>query len=131
MTDKEILEKIIEKAEEKGFDFSDHIGGLLDGQIKTSLTSMKWLCKEKIIFSHEFAKVFWGESCYYQDENQLFDDRKNWQYHLQQMVLEKNPLLYLATFLTSPCCNAPIKYTENSGVYICPGIFCDKCKKLL
>lgn len=31
----------------------------------------------------------------------------------------------------SLCCNANIKYTANSGVYICPGIYCCKCKKLL
>jgi len=31
----------------------------------------------------------------------------------------------------SECCNADIKYTENSGVYICPGIYCSKCDKLL
>ncbi len=100
-----------------------------------------------IIFSHEFAKAFWGEKllCYIckQPENNLHSsfcskrvyskdsDLIAWKYHLQQMVLWENPLHYLATFLKSDCCNAEIKYTENSGVYICPGIFCSKCKKLL
>jgi len=31
----------------------------------------------------------------------------------------------------SECCNAQIRFTENSGVYICPNIYCSKCKKLL
>ena len=31
----------------------------------------------------------------------------------------------------SDCCNADIKYTENSGVYIKPGIYCSKCNNLL
>ena len=31
----------------------------------------------------------------------------------------------------SPCCSADIKFTENSGVYVQPGIYCSKCKKLL
>ena len=31
----------------------------------------------------------------------------------------------------SSCCNAVIKFTENSGVYVAPGIYCHKCNKLL
>lgn len=31
----------------------------------------------------------------------------------------------------SPCCNESIKFTENSGIYVMPGIYCSKCKKLL
>lgn len=31
----------------------------------------------------------------------------------------------------SPCCNVVIKFTENSGVYIQPGIYCSKCNELL
>lgn len=31
----------------------------------------------------------------------------------------------------SECCKAEILFTETSGVYIAPGIYCGKCKKLL
>ncbi len=31
----------------------------------------------------------------------------------------------------SPCCNAVIKFTKNSGVYVAPGIYCHKCNELL
>jgi len=31
----------------------------------------------------------------------------------------------------SPCCNATIIFTENSGVYVCPNVYCDLCKKFL
>ena len=31
----------------------------------------------------------------------------------------------------SPCCNAKVKYTSTSGVYVCPGLYCSNCKKLL
>ena len=31
----------------------------------------------------------------------------------------------------SECCKSNILFTKNSGVYICPGIYCSKCKKLL
>jgi len=34
-------------------------------------------------------------------------------------------------YIQSDCCNADVLYTENSGVYICPGIYCSKCKELL
>ena len=65
-----------------------------------------------MIFSHSFAKAFWGEA-YHQvepkdlystpwdlyDGLQLYQYPKAWQYHLQQMVLEENPIKYLEKFL--------------------------------
>jgi hypothetical protein len=61
------------------------------------------------LFHHEFAKAFWGEEM---DEptNILLVDSSNtkfyneykpyaWQYHLQQMVLEENPIDYLRKFI--------------------------------
>jgi len=45
-----------------------------------------------IIFSHPFAKAFWGEEDY-------TDDNKSWEWHLTVMVLEKDPILYLKKFL--------------------------------
>lgn len=77
-----------------------------------------------IIFDHDFAKAFWGEEKYVdanmvdlttennQDEySNAFEDSisldghfeyrtlPTWQYHLQIMVLEKEPLKYLEKFL--------------------------------
>lgn len=57
------------------------------------------------IFSHDFAKAFWGEKTktdrIYDCDYEIVDDRSlpAWQYHLQQMVLEKEPLKYLEKFL--------------------------------
>ena len=55
------------------------------------------------IFSHEFAKAFWGEKepwiFYGYNENGSPLYESPWQYHLQQMVLEKEPLKYLERFL--------------------------------
>jgi len=42
----------------------------------------------RIIFSHDFAEAFWK-----------YDITKSYLYHLQQMVLEKEPLKYLEKFL--------------------------------
>ena len=76
-----------------------------------------------IIFSHQFAKAFWGEeglisvsafettgSRDSETEDFVFvgdggiDDSVEkviplWQYHLQQMVLEEEPIKYLEQFL--------------------------------
>ena len=60
-----------------------------------------------VIFSHDFAKAFWGEEIIEAEEGYfcLRCDKMNqpdvisWKYHLQQMVLEKEPIKYLEKFL--------------------------------
>lgn len=152
MTDKEILEKVIEKAVQGGY------VGFNVKSIKEIFIKNKWDFEDEkyswyygIIFSSSFAKVFWGERKYSEPQKpnkivcvgkrficDLFDytekefinefgkDKlkelqkndaveldwcyvhcywtnecvnKGWQYHLQQMVLEKEPLKYLEKFL--------------------------------
>ena len=60
-----------------------------------------------IIFSHDFAKAFWGTETIRDKENEFpylkadYDRLKTcerWQYHLQQMVLEDDPIKYLERF---------------------------------
>ena len=53
-----------------------------------------------VIFSHDFAKAIWGEEkitevlwC----EHEI--GKIAWHYHLQQLVLEKEPLKYIKQFL--------------------------------
>jgi len=48
----------------------------------------------KIIFSHDFAKAFWGKE--YRGSSFGI---KNWEHNLQQMVIEKEPLKYLEKFI--------------------------------
>lgn len=63
-----------------------------------------------IIFSHDFAKYFWGNTVITPLSVTFKDNeiRNNevvtiagtiWQYHLQQMVLQADPLKYLEKFL--------------------------------
>ena len=104
MISKEILEKVIIKAEKNGY--------------KNPLTEFKVnKYYELIIFSHDFAKAFWGEEvictetleppkkvghceCILsQDAYTNCDMLEKWEYHLQQMILEKEPLKYLEQFL--------------------------------
>ena len=63
----------------------------------------------EVIFDHDFAKAFWGEVFELEwpvkeelDNNRIGYRIKTipiWQYHLQQMVLEEEPLKYLEKFL--------------------------------
>lgn len=116
MTDQEILTKAIENAQNNGY-LGDELNGL---ERKTLMSNYsKVLGKQimfrwwsySIIFSHDFAKAFWGEA---DDESKLPSNssinlspstgpyefnRAGWQYHLQQMVLEENPIKYLERFL--------------------------------
>lgn len=126
MNNKDILISILEKAINNGyncawwlceFNVCDSKGdGLYFSEcanLKVALEKLDWHKKTfnkrpaklwinpkiefyyQIIFSHEFAKAFWGEDFY-----EITDARRRkWQYHLHQMILEKEPLKYLEKFL--------------------------------
>jgi hypothetical protein len=102
MTNPKILIKAIEKAEKCGFEISefeyDHV--TYHGYT------------ESIIFSHDFAKAFWGEKKVFIGTEKVpephtlnvYYDREvyapsAWQYHLQQLVLAEDRLKYLEEFL--------------------------------
>ena len=116
MTDKEIFTKTMEKLH--GSEYSPGvliiwINNLCNNNTSEELTSFNAKVRA-IIFSHDFAKSFWGEKkmegILYNDNHfapngddlhgvELRYDGFEWQYHLQQMVLEKEPLKYLEKFL--------------------------------
>jgi len=79
-------EKVVENGHRK---FEPHLEGYYD-----------------YIFNHEFAKAFWGEEqidfingVYCCIDPSCVASGIKWQYHLQEMVLEKDPILYLEQFL--------------------------------
>lgn len=109
MTNKEILEKSISKALknkfiplDRYFDYAHYV-------------DIKYYKDEyyEMIFSHNFAKAFWGiqehifcgsqcsdeYECKYCRTILNYDTDYCWQYHLQQMVLREEPLKYLEKFL--------------------------------
>jgi len=107
MTNQEILQRAIEKAE-----YLDR-GLPRDNAKFKDYGKYDWECLAdfgyyELIFSHDFAKAFFGE-----DEMLAVDafhpkhmlsgnmppTQPEWQYHLQQLVLEKEPLKYLEKFL--------------------------------
>jgi len=115
MTNKQILEKAIDKAVENGY------SSTIEWGLIKKMLGIEYLLKRidfdkpvyySIIFSHDFAKAFWGEKV-----NRTITERdfnlktgkegkgciaspiSEWQYHLQQMVLEKEPIKYIRKFL--------------------------------
>jgi len=105
MTNEQILKRAINKAVKNGYKY------------KWKMTQsdwdyeIQWFLKENsyhsFIFSHDFAKAFWGEKKLVKDTPFYTTevDKKTgipfygWQLCLQQMVLEKEPLKYLEKFL--------------------------------
>ena len=114
MTHNEIYIRALDKASCKGFGYS------LDWIAQASI--------KDVIFSHEFAQAFWGgkkelhkdyiclhcgtdtayqppsdSGCnhvhYPEDCDVCSKKIQDWRYHLQQMVLESEPLKYLEKFL--------------------------------
>jgi len=90
----EIMHKVFKKAYGDNFDEDVHKFNFLHyGDDGT-----------EFIFNHNFAKAFWGEDKIGNKINRKSIHRVeipfySWQYHLQQMVLEKNPIEYLKKFL--------------------------------
>ena len=120
MTDKEVLQKAIEKAMRKNGTFQylsvfnelieSSVGNFQMPKICYNFPELKDSIEcsyEKLIFSHDFAKAFWGEG--YDDEitemvvfptgHEEEEYVIKWMYHLQQMVLEENPIDYLRKFI--------------------------------
>lgn len=118
MTNREIMVKAIDKCCLNGI-YTERQGEMIK-------RANPHLYVNGYIFSHNFAKAFWGEeviddfghliinnddeesemfpftnqekSAYYREQDVAIM-QKSWQYHLQQMVLEEEPLKYLEKFL--------------------------------
>lgn len=94
MTNEEILKKAVAKAEENGF--------VLDTWLKDKTEHelfKNWFYQ--IIFSQSFAIAFWGKKV--KTGYLPFEDKGRyayeWEFHLSLMVVEEEPLQYLAKFL--------------------------------
>ena len=103
MQDKIILKKAIEKAIKNGYASGIRDDYMFKKDKAITQLILDTLTKYSIIFSHNFAKAFFDENYYveYIDDEGRWSDSNllNWQYHLQQMVLEENPIKYLEHFL--------------------------------
>ena len=110
MSNKEILEKAIKKAYPpiKGVCQCEELLNTLDDLFEFDHAGgFNYYC---LIFSHNFAEHFWGK----EEKDLIFTSEmrkssneeikigkiKVWEYHLQQLVLEKDKFKYLEKFLT-------------------------------
>ncbi len=108
MTNEQILKKAIKKAVEGGYEH----GKLLLKNYK----KWKWYIEKmrySIIFSHSFAKAYWGSKLEYEFKDRIRDNgtqeivwekfTPSWIYHQHKMLDEvqagRNPLKYLEKFL--------------------------------
>jgi hypothetical protein len=121
MTNEEILKAAIEKASSNGFHILSAVQAFDPGMVGLDWRQTAYdpydlvviingelrLHLNDVIFSHDFAKAFWGE-----EKRPTFDDCKEcgtrtmtdvgtygWGHHLQQLVLEDDPIQYLERFL--------------------------------
>jgi hypothetical protein len=99
MTDKEILDRVLVKMGEQCF-----ISFFDDKTFNTYGNNLRMDLVRGYLFDHIFAKAFWGGEIYdYHEGSPTGEDfwmyKPSWQYHLQQMVLEENPIRYLEQFL--------------------------------
>jgi len=99
MTDKEVLNKAIEIAMDNGYKEPFMYGMCSD----FSLDKFQVF---KLCFSHDFAKAFWGEKHSGHQNlvrkgigNYITSPINDWQHHLQQMIIEENPINYLRKFI--------------------------------
>ena len=95
MTNEEILKKAIEKAVKGGFKGSFDYCGIY---CEMACDESGGDCVYTTIFNHKFAKAFFKEGEFANDV-QGYNHKDTWKYHLQQMVLEKEPLKYLKKFI--------------------------------
>ena len=109
----EILKKAIQKAIKNGYKFKELDKNWLVMATFALDKKYGWRdlaeIKEVVIYSHHFAKAFWGKKRMI--ENKCVEDEKGklrwvresykeeWQYHLQQLVLEKEPLKYIEKWI--------------------------------
>ena len=104
MTDQEILNKLVKKLRKTDCppifivmlsNYAER-AGRYDGNGENSYDP-DWDIL-RIIFQHDFAKAFFGKELIDNDRGGHY---QAWQYHLQQMVLEEEPLKYLEQFLVT------------------------------
>lgn len=110
MTNRKILYKAVEEAEKYGYKYrwENHI---YCGKSHKEIQFLHEEHPEIIIFSHEFCKAFWGEGKVYPSGvdfgicfgacREDMEDKwiYRWEFHLQQMVVAKESLKYIAQFL--------------------------------
>ena len=98
LTDQEVLDKAIFKAFGKEPTFFAPYPMFKDLMYVNPKCELK--SYEAVIFSHDFAKAFWGEEKTYTIAHSNITN-PIWKLCLSEMVLEENPIDYLRKFVES------------------------------
>lgn len=96
MDNKEILEKALERAVKNGYAKEQIDSFWIVLSRHTFDSEMRSILIKALLFDHDFCRAFFGEDMYYDDAGY---DMIRWQYYLQKMVLEEEPLKYIERFL--------------------------------
>lgn len=112
MTNEEILRAAIEKAVMNGWEPINIELMRKYESVDLPEVLSKTVDYRRFIFDHDFAKAFWGEELVCAEDSPLHMAEDSeckyceyprvveaWQYHLQQMVLEEDPIKYLEQFI--------------------------------
>ncbi len=115
MKNKELLKAVLEKGINQGYVVNqvsfDYLMNIVRKDDEMARSAVDYYINEKkyydTIFSHKFAKAFWGEKKVIEDDSGFnqwhgvssLGAYSDWQVHLQRMVLEKEPLKYMEKFL--------------------------------
>lgn len=95
MRDKTILKKALQKAGKNGY--KSELTPTGEAKIYKSFKPTFFY---GILFSHDFARAFWGNKPTHWLSEYHPEPHQNWEYHLMQMVLEDNPIQYLEQFIS-------------------------------
>ena len=102
MNNEAILKKVIEKAVKNGFSAyakNRKEGSLTEESMPQIVSGLIEEYGNALIFSHSFAKAFWGDKISSRSEDKSKNSFYEWEYHIQAMVLEEEPLKYLEKWL--------------------------------
>ena len=109
MTNEQILKGAVEKAIKNGYWYTDN--GKRPEEVECDNSGCwlydtdgtgSWSSFEQIIFNHKFAKALWGKedmTLKHKKEEVVINNFPAYKYHLQQMIVEEEPIKYLKKFL--------------------------------
>lgn len=95
LTNKEILEKAIQKAIDGGWVYT--LEPNFSPEKIASIMDVNSVRRAGIIYSHDFAKALWGEGEWKTEMSGLIftNGLTKWQRHLQNIVIAEDPVKYL------------------------------------
>ena len=106
MKNEQILKKAIERAKKNRWEFADLYKSTLDTEYTEAQNISDWY----FIFSHDFARAFWGEEMMCSDcerchsrkgdcDTGTGNNMEEWKIRLRQMVVAEDRLKYIEKFL--------------------------------